>query len=352
MVAKAWVDPEFKRALLADASQATGTLKLANPAGDHLVAVENTPTQHNMVVCTLCSCYPWDMLGLPPVWYKSAPYRSRAVKDPRGVLADFGITLPPATAIRVWDSTAETRFIVIPMRPPGTEGWTEEQLAQLVTRDSMIGTGLAKNPARSPDGRHPRPRRDGRLRQGRAEPDEPVFHAPWEGRVMAMQRAMMFAGGWNIDMLRYAQERLPPRVYLGVSYYERWALATESSVVERGCGTADELAAGHALRPGKPLPRKLTAAMVAGGIIRGGYARPRRGPRVSRPAIACARRTFIRRRTRGCHVSARPRRHRRAPARLPRVSGYRGDRPGEDPQWLYTVRFDGRNCGVRIRIRR
>jgi len=147
VVARAWVDPEFRRALLEDASKATGTLKLANPAGDHLVAVENTPTQHNMVVCTLCSCYPWDMLGLPPVWYKSAPYRSRAVKDPRGVLADFGVELPPETAIRVWDSTAETRFIVIPMRPPGTEGWSEERLAQLVTRDSMIGTGLAKDPA-------------------------------------------------------------------------------------------------------------------------------------------------------------------------------------------------------------
>jgi nitrile hydratase len=147
VVAKAWVDPDFKRALLDDASKATGTLTLANPAGDHLVAVENTPTLHNMVVCTLCSCYPWDMLGLPPVWYKSAPYRSRAVKDPRGVLADFDVTLPASTAIRVWDSTAETRFIVVPMRPPGTEGWNEERLAALVTRDSMIGTGLAKNPA-------------------------------------------------------------------------------------------------------------------------------------------------------------------------------------------------------------
>ncbi len=146
VVARAWADPDFKRALLDDASKATGTLRLAGPAGDHLVAVENTPSQHNMVVCTLCSCYPWDMLGLPPVWYKSAPYRSRAVKDPRGVLAEFGVTLPSSTAIRVWDSTAETRFIVVPMRPPGTEGWTEERLARLVTRDSMIGTGLAKNP--------------------------------------------------------------------------------------------------------------------------------------------------------------------------------------------------------------
>ena len=146
VVARAWVDPDFKRALLDDASKATGTLTLANPAGDHLVAVANTPTLHNMVVCTLCSCYPWDMLGLPPVWYKSAPYRSRAVKDPRGVLADFGVALPASTAIRVWDSTAETRFIVIPMRPGGTEGWREERLAELVTRDSMIGTGFAKNP--------------------------------------------------------------------------------------------------------------------------------------------------------------------------------------------------------------
>ena len=145
VVAKAWVDPDFKRALLDDASRATGTLKLANPAGDHLVAVENTPTLHHMVVCTLCSCYPWDMLGLPPVWYKSAPYRSRAVKDPRGVLADFGVTLSASTTIRVWDSTAETRFMVVPMRPAGTEGWSEERLAQLVTRDSMIGTGLARN---------------------------------------------------------------------------------------------------------------------------------------------------------------------------------------------------------------
>src|ERR1043165_3276935 len=114
--------------------------------GHHLVAVENTPQRHNMVVCTLCPCYPWEMLGLPPVWYKAAPYRSRAVKDPRGVLADFGIRLPKETEIRVWDSTAETRFLVLPMRPAGTEGWSEEQLAELVTRDSMIGTGFPKTP--------------------------------------------------------------------------------------------------------------------------------------------------------------------------------------------------------------
>ena len=145
-VAKAWVDPAFRRTLLADATAAVGSLGFTSRVGDHLVAVENTPKLHNMIVCTLCSCYPWEVLGLPPTWYKSAPYRSRAVIDPRGVLADFGVSLPAETEIRVWDSTAETRFMVLPMRPPGTEGWSEEKLATLVTRDSMIGSGLAKRP--------------------------------------------------------------------------------------------------------------------------------------------------------------------------------------------------------------
>jgi len=144
VVARAWADPGFKNALLADATKAIATLRLQQKVGDHLIAVENTPATHNMIVCTLCSCYPWDVLGLPPVWYKSTPYRSRTVKEPRAVLADFGVTLPAATKIRVWDSTAETRFIVVPARPPNTEGWSEERLATLVTRDSMIGTGLAK----------------------------------------------------------------------------------------------------------------------------------------------------------------------------------------------------------------
>jgi nitrile hydratase len=146
VIAKAWTDPQFKKALLEDATKAVGTLGHVARTGDHLVAVENTAARHNMVVCTLCSCYPWEVLGLPPVWYKAAPYRSRAVKDPRGVLADLGITLPKETEIRVWDSTAETRFLVLPMRPAGTEGWSEEKLAELVTRDSMIGTGFPKMP--------------------------------------------------------------------------------------------------------------------------------------------------------------------------------------------------------------
>ena len=144
VVARAWVDADFKAALLADASKAIAQLGLEQKVGDHLIAVENTPTTHNMIVCTLCSCYPWDLLGLPPAWYKSAPYRARTVKEPRKVLADFGVTLPDEAKVRVWDSTAETRFIVLPMRPTATEGWSEEKLASLVTRDSMIGTGFPK----------------------------------------------------------------------------------------------------------------------------------------------------------------------------------------------------------------
>jgi nitrile hydratase len=147
IVARAWGDAEFKRRLLEDATAAANSLGYVSPVGAHLIAVENTPQVHHIVVCTLCSCYPWEVLGLPPVWYKSAPYRSRAVIDPKGVLAEFGVKLPPETAIRVWDSTAETRFMVLPMRPAGTEAWSEEQLAALVTRDSMVGTGLAKSAA-------------------------------------------------------------------------------------------------------------------------------------------------------------------------------------------------------------
>src|ERR1700685_4228987 len=145
-VAKAWNEPAFKQALLGDTTKAAQSLGLISRVADHLIAVENTPTTHNIIVCTLCSCYPWEVLGLPPVWYKSAPYRSRAVNDPRGVLADFGLKLPAQTDIRVWDSTAETRFIVLPMRPADTESFSEQKLATLITRDCMIGTGLPRNP--------------------------------------------------------------------------------------------------------------------------------------------------------------------------------------------------------------
>ena len=147
VVAKAWTDPAYRAWLLEDATAAIASLGFTGRQGEHMVAVENTPERHNLVVCTLCSCYPWPVLGLPPVWYKSPPYRARAVIDPRGVLAEFGVTLPPETEIRVWDSTAEIRYMVLPMRPEGTKGWDEAALARLVTRDSMIGTGVALRPA-------------------------------------------------------------------------------------------------------------------------------------------------------------------------------------------------------------
>lgn len=147
VVAKAWSDPQFHDWLMSDATAAIHSLGYVGRQGEHMVAVENTASEHNMVVCTLCSCYPWPVLGLPPVWYKSAPYRAKAVRDPRGVLADFGVTLPEGKEIRVWDSTAEIRYLVLPQRPEGTDGWSEDELARLVTRDSMIGTGLALTPA-------------------------------------------------------------------------------------------------------------------------------------------------------------------------------------------------------------
>jgi nitrile hydratase len=146
IVARAWIDPQFRKTLLEDATGAVNAMGNVSPVGSHLIAIENTDATHNMVVCTLCSCYPWEVLGLPPTWYKSAPYRSRAVIEPRKVLSDFGVTLPESTEIRVWDSTAETRFMVVPARPAGTDGWSEEKLAALVTRDSMVGTGLARDP--------------------------------------------------------------------------------------------------------------------------------------------------------------------------------------------------------------
>lgn len=146
VIAKAWTDPSFKQALLKDASAAISAQGASSRVGDHLIVVENTTQVHNIVVCTLCSCYPWEMLGLPPTWYKSAAYRSKVVKDPRSVLADFGTKISDDVDVRVWDSTAETRFLVLPMRPADTEGWSEAKLAALVTRDSMVGTGLPKNP--------------------------------------------------------------------------------------------------------------------------------------------------------------------------------------------------------------
>ena len=146
VVARAWSDPEFKARLLEDGTRAMAELGVGGFVAEHVVVVENTPETHNMVVCTLCSCYPWGVLGLPPSWYKSPEYRSRAVREPRAVLREFGVELPEDTTIRVWDSSSEVRYLVLPMRPPATEDLDEEALAALVTRDSMVGTGLALAP--------------------------------------------------------------------------------------------------------------------------------------------------------------------------------------------------------------
>jgi len=148
VVAKAWVDPAFKQRLLADSTAAIAELGYIGRQGEDMVVLENTPKVHNVVVCTLCSCYPWPVLGLPPVWYKSGPYRARTVIDPRGVLREFGVDLPDDVEVRVWDSTAELRYLVLPERPRGTGGMSEEQLAELVTRDAMIGVAQVKAPAR------------------------------------------------------------------------------------------------------------------------------------------------------------------------------------------------------------
>lgn len=146
VVARAWTDPGYLERLRADATAAIAELGYSGMQGEHMVAVENTGQVHNLVVCTLCSCYPWPVLGVPPVWYKSSAYRARAVREPRAVLSDFGVELPAETEIRVWDSTAEIRYLVIPQRPGGTDGMSEDDLAALVTRDSMVGTGLAAAP--------------------------------------------------------------------------------------------------------------------------------------------------------------------------------------------------------------
>ena len=153
VVARAWSDPDYRARLLKDATAAVAELGYAGAQGEHIVAVENTPTDHNLVVCTLCSCYPWPVLGLPPAWYKSPSYRARAIREPRAVLSEFGVTLREDARVHVWDSTSEVRYLVLPERPPGSEGLDEAALAELVTRDSMIGAGQPRRPEPQPAGR-------------------------------------------------------------------------------------------------------------------------------------------------------------------------------------------------------
>ncbi len=242
VVARAWVDPAFLERLRANGTRAVAELGIGGMEND-LVALENTPRVHNVVVCSLCSCYPWAVLGLPPGWYKSPEYRSRVVCEPRKVLAEMGLTLPPEVEIRVWDSSAEHRYLVVPQRPPGTDALDEQALARLVTREAMIGTGVPVAPA---------PREDARDRRVTTEldPDGPaapprsngelVFAAPWErqlfGVTMALQERGVFA--WAdfrahlIDEIaRWTASAAAGDTYV---YYERWERALSRLLDERG----------------------------------------------------------------------------------------------------------------------
>ena len=348
VVAKAWTDPAFKQALLRRRhARRSARSAMSAAVGDHLVAVENTPAPHNMVVCTLCSCYPWEVLGLPPVWYKSAPYRSRAVKDPRGVLADFGVTLPEDTEIRVWDSTAETRFLVLPMRPAGTEGWSEEQLADLVTRDSMIGTGLPLKPGEDQrDERRPRHGRHGRLRQGRARAERAGRSTP-NGKAACWRCSAPWAmpAPGNIDMSRFAQREAAARRSIWPVLLPALAAgAGEAAGRARATSTPTRLAAGHALRPAQAAAaRQVHAATTSGACMtRGPFDRPAQAPapvqavgdRVRTKNIHPPTHTRLPRYVRGqvgvvelvhgCHVFPDTSRHR--PGRQPAVALHGGVR--------------------------
>ena len=289
VVARAWTDAAYRQRLLTDATAAIAELGFGGRQGEHMIAVENTPKVHNLVVCTLCSCYPWPVLGLPPVWYKSSPYRSRAVIDPRGVLAEFGLELGEDVEIRVWDSTAEVRYLVVPERPAGSEHLSEEALAALVTRDSMIGVGPGPCPRRLArergprHGRHARPgsdrsrgRRAGVSRAlGGAGPRPDPGHGAW--------------GRWSIDASRHQRELIPGADYLAMSYYEKWLTGLIELMIKTGLVTRAEIETARPAPDAKPATPPLTAERVpprSRGAARRAAMRPR--PGASRSARRCA----------------------------------------------------------------
>ena len=245
VIAKAWSDPDFRRRLLDDATPAIAMVGYAGRQGEHIIALENTPQTHNMVVCTLCSCYPWPVLGLPPVWYKAAPYRAKAVIDPRGVLKDFGVELPVRHG---HPRVGFDRRAALSRR------------ADAACRDRGLERGEAR---RARDARfHDRHRpaevaRGGPMNGGQdlggaqghgpviPEPNEPVFHADWEKRAFALTLAMGAPGGWNIDMSRFARENRPPGEYLRMTYYQIWLAGLQALMAERGLVSPEEIAAGH-----------------------------------------------------------------------------------------------------------
>ena len=344
VVAKAWADPAYRARLFKDATPAIAELGFAGRQGEHIVALENTPKLHNMVVCTLCSCYPWPVLGLPPVWYKSAPYRSRAVADPRGVLADFGVTLAeghrnPRVGFHRRDSLSG--------------GADAARRHRRLERRQARGPGHARfhdrhRPAEAAEGREMNGAQDlgGTHGHGPVEPElsEPVFHAEWERRAFALTLAMGMPGGWNIDMSRFARENRPPAEYLSMSYYQIWFAALETMLAERGSGchrrgrcrpfvASAEAGQAHAVarrRRASALSRRADRTRDQHrGEIQGRRQRAREEHQSPHPYAAAA-------------LCARPCRHDRARHRLPRFPDSNATGAGENPQWLYTVRFDGR----------
>ena len=245
VVARAWTDPAYKQRLLQDGTTALAELGYAGPQGS-IIVVENTDTVHNVIVCTLCSCYPYPVLGLPPVWYKSAAYRSRAVIDPRGVLSELGLNVSPDVEIRVWDSNAEVRYMVLPQRPAGSEQkMTEAEPSKAGyprrndwCRPCPAAGDAAMNSVHDMGGMHG-------LGPILYAADEPVFHAAWEGRVAALFSALGALGRWNTDAVRYRMERMPPNEYLRASYYERWLRALTELAVEADLISQAELDSGR-----------------------------------------------------------------------------------------------------------
>ena len=275
-MARAWVDPAYKERLLNNASAAIAELGYGAAQGEHMVVLENSPSVHNLVVCTLCSCYPWPILGLPPVWYKSAPYRSRSVIDPRGVLREFRLEVPEDVEVRVSDSTAEIRYLVLPERPAGTENMTEEELADLVTRDSMIGVANVAPPAGGElmNGIHDmggiRESGSDRARRERTRISPPlgrsrVCHEPRDECVGQVE--------YRRRPLRYRASC--PREYLQMSYYERWLARNLEFLVKSGLVTREEIESSKPA-PGsqKATPPLTVAGVSAGAPLRGNFMRP------------------------------------------------------------------------------
>ena len=293
VVAKAWSDPDYAEWLKRDATEAIASLGFTGRQGEHMQAVFNTDDTHNLVVCTLCSCYPWSVLGLPPVWYKAPPYRSRAVIDPRGVLEEFGLTLSAETKIRVWDSTAELRYLVVPLASGRHGRLGEDKLAELVTRDSMIGTGLALEPAGRMNGPQDL---GGQMGLGPVAPeiDEPVFHADWEKRALGLTLCSGAMGYWNIDEGRHARENRHPVDYLSSTYYEIWTKGLEVLLKRHGFVSERDLAEGRAVDGAPPPKRVLKAADVPAVLAtrRAMQSAGRRRRRGSRQATGCVTQEF------------------------------------------------------------